>query len=347
MNLISGIKKWLEHPLTRGVDLDDSQMTEARRFIVKQNSFLLQIYQKWYSLIKETIPISSGNILELGSGAGFLEEHIPCLITSEIMFLNHCSVILDGQQLPFSAASLKAIVMTDVLHHIPNVRSFFSEATRVVPPGGVISMVEPWVSNWSSLIYLRLHHETFEPKAASWEFSSSGLLSGANMALPRIIFHRDRAAFEQEFPDWQVEYITPIMPFAYLASGGMSTRQLLPGWSFPLVIQQPLSRIHYANKRSSRIIEVSAKLFVSKYSEELRQFGRYRNVVISRRWMEVASSYSQERSLGKTFQYLLKALLVYPLQPLEVWAWLINNWLGIKIGSAHGERIFANGSKND
>jgi len=98
-----------------------------------------------------------------------------------------------------------------------------------------------------------------------------------------------------------------------------------------LVIQQPLSRIHYTNKRSSRVIEVSAKLFVSKYSEGLRQFGRYRNIVISRRWMEVASCYSQEHSLGKSLRYLLKALFIYPLQPLEVWAWLINSWFDIKI----------------
>jgi hypothetical protein len=39
---------------------------------------------------------------------------------------------------------------------------------------------------------------------------------GANDALPWIIFARDRLKFEQEFPDWRIETIKPIMPFRYL-----------------------------------------------------------------------------------------------------------------------------------
>ena len=53
--------------------------------------------------------------------------------------------------------------------------------------------------------------------------------------MPWIIFHRDRMMFEQEFPEWQVERVTPFMPFAYLLSGGVSLRQLMPGWSYKLV----------------------------------------------------------------------------------------------------------------
>jgi len=45
-----------------------------------------------------------------------------------------------------SDGSLRAIVMTDVLHHIPNVESFFAEAARCVRPGGVIVMIEPWLT---------------------------------------------------------------------------------------------------------------------------------------------------------------------------------------------------------
>jgi len=51
-------------------------------------------------------------------------------------------------------------------------------------------------------------------------------------AMPWIIFQRDRESFEREFPAWRVEHVTPIMPFAYLISGGASMRPLMPGWSF-------------------------------------------------------------------------------------------------------------------
>jgi glycosyltransferase involved in cell wall biosynthesis len=99
-----------------------------------------------------------------------------------------------------------------------------------------------------------------------------------------------------------------------------------------LPVEQPLARIYYTSERSSKGVEISAHQFVTKYSDELRQFGMYRNVVISRRWMEVARYYAQEHNLGKTAQYVIKGLSVHPFQPLEAWAWVINAWFGIKIG---------------
>jgi hypothetical protein len=95
-------------------------------------------------------------------------------------------------------------------------------------------MIEPWVTPWSRLIYTRLHHEPFEPNVVEWEFPRSGPLSGANGALPFIIFERDRLQFEREFPMWQIRTIRPMMPFCYLASGGVSWRSLMPGSTFKL-----------------------------------------------------------------------------------------------------------------
>src|SRR5207253_2508282 len=78
------------------------------------------------------------------------------------------------------------------------------------------------------------HHEPFQPETPSWELPSSGPLSSANGALPWVIFVRDRVKFTQEFPEWRVELIKPIMPFRYLLSGGVSLRGLAPGCSFGL-----------------------------------------------------------------------------------------------------------------
>ena len=46
------------------------------------------------------------------------------------------------------------------------------------------------------------------------------------------MFERDRTQFEREFPQWRIETITPLMPFRYLVSGGVSLRALMPGWTF-------------------------------------------------------------------------------------------------------------------
>jgi hypothetical protein len=123
-------------------------------------------------------------------------------------------------------------VLTDVLHHLPRVRSFFHEAQRSLRPSGVVAMVEPWVTNWSRLVYTRLHHEPFQPEAKEWEFPEAGPLSSANGALPWVVFDRDRHRFEREFPGLSIERVAPFMPFRYLVSGGVSLRTLMPAWTY-------------------------------------------------------------------------------------------------------------------
>ena len=89
-------------------------------------------------------------------------------------------------------------------------------------------MIEPWVTAWSRFVYQHLHHEPFCPEAEDWSFESTGSLSGANVAIPWIVFERDRRKFESEFPELVIEKIRPFLPFRYLVSGGISMRTLMP-----------------------------------------------------------------------------------------------------------------------
>jgi len=228
------LKKGLACRLTQGQDIDDPRIAQLRRQVIQKKSFLRQVYREWYAVITAILPEGERPVLELGSGAGFLSDFIPGLITSEIFYCPGLSAVLDGQALPFADGVLRGIVMTDVLHHLPQTRRFFAEATRCVQPDGVVVMLEPWVTPWSRLVYTRLHHEPFQPEAARWEFSSAGPLSGANGALPWIIFARDRTRFEAEFPKLRIQAIKPTMPFRYLVSGGVSLASLMPGWTFGL-----------------------------------------------------------------------------------------------------------------
>lgn len=100
-----------------------------------------------------------------------------------------------------------------------------------------------------------------------------------------------------------------------------------------LAVDIPLAIVYYdASGRSAKNLEGSAITFVKKYSEYLRQFGRFRNKVIGKRWMEVAAYFAREHAIGKVLQYVLRAVGTYPFQPVDLWAGLVNAWFGVKIG---------------
>jgi SAM-dependent methyltransferase len=218
----------LAHPLTRNLDIDDPRTTALRLRIVQEKRFLRRIYDDWYGMIRARIPSGRGYVVELGSGAGYFQQWVPEAIRTDVFLCPNVQLVMDARHLPFADGSIKAIAMTDVFHHIPQAELFLHEAVRCIRPGGRILMVEPWVSAWSKLIYRHLHHEPFVPEAVDWVIPASGPLSGANGALPWIVFVRDRQRLLAKFPEIQVEEIRPMMPFRYLVSGGVSMRSLMP-----------------------------------------------------------------------------------------------------------------------
>ncbi|MEW6348891.1 MAG: methyltransferase domain-containing protein [Thermodesulfobacteriota bacterium] len=235
MGVVQRFKTWLTHPLARGLDLDDPSTTVVRRRIIKEKAILRLVYEEWYRLIVESLPKGDAPILELGSGGGFLGELLPDLIATDILHVPFISAVADAHELPFRSGSLGSVVMVNVLHHLAGPRRFFEEAARCVQTGGRIVMIEPWVTRWSSFVFGRLHHEPFDPQARRWDFPSTGPLSGANGALPWILFQRDRDLFERILPQWRIESIRLGMPFRYLLSGGVSLRALVPTWSYGIL----------------------------------------------------------------------------------------------------------------
>jgi SAM-dependent methyltransferase len=227
-------------------DIDDPSVTSARAVQIRSNQVLASIYREWYELLLEAVgpATEQGRVLELGSGGGFLKDIEPRIITSDVMNLEGVDLQVDAVDLPFQDHSLDAIVMTNVLHHIPNVRRFFDEASRVLRSGGLIAMIEPWRSVTSRPVYRWIHHEPWRPNAPTWEFETSGPLSGSNQALPWILFVRDRGQMETEYPNISLLKVSPIMPVSYLASGGLTK----PG----LISEATFRRVRTLEKRLDR-----------------------------------------------------------------------------------------------
>ena len=216
------------------MSLDDPKTTELRTRIIREKGFLRQIYEEWYRLLIGHIPDEGGAVLEIGSGGGFLKEYHKDALASEVFFTPNVDVVFNAMTMPFKAASLRAILMVDVLHHIPEPALFFGGAARCMARGGRCLFIEPWNTPWARWVYQHLHHEPFNPDGG-WGIPSAGPLSGANGALPWIIVKRDCDLFCKRFPEWRISRVTPMMPFVYLLSGGVSLRSLMPAWTYPWI----------------------------------------------------------------------------------------------------------------
>lgn len=227
--MLSRLKSFLSHPLSRGLDIDSPEANSIRRRIIQKKPFLRSLYKSWYAEISNSLPKTLvGHVLEIGSGGGFLKEFVPDLIRSEILPIPGADILLDGRFLPFKENSLRGIVLVDVFHHLPGVSSFLENAAGCVKPGGVIVMLEPWSTIWSRFVYQYVHHEPFNDETKEWDFAEGGPLSQANSALPWIVFSRDKAKFKREYPTWRIQNLTLHTPFRYLISGGVSFISLSP-----------------------------------------------------------------------------------------------------------------------
>jgi SAM-dependent methyltransferase len=226
---------FFSHPATRGLDIDDPRLTIIRHRLLHQKKFLKRLYQDWYILIKDNLGDLNSHIIELGSGAGFLEDHISQVVKTDIFIHPFIQLSVDGMQLPFSQNCLDALVLLDVFHHLQNVNEFLHEAHRTLKIGGRIIMIEPWVTNWSKRAYSLINHEILDADTGSWQFKSTGPLSGSNQALPWIVFKRDSEKFYADHSHFQIIKIQVMMPFRYILSGGLSTWISLPEFLYPLV----------------------------------------------------------------------------------------------------------------
>lgn len=215
------------------MNLDSNTALLKHRKIIKTKGFLKQIYTDFYHSFQKT-RTPKGPIVEIGSGAGFIKEIIPRIITSDVIQGPEIDQVFSATKMPFKNNSVAAFFMINVLHHIKNAEKALQEMLRCLKSGGKIVMIEPYNSVLGGILYRYFHPERFDPRAG-WKVSGKGRMSDSNTALPWIIFVRDRAIFERKFPQLIITKITPHTPLRYIVSGGLSKFEFLPIIFYPLV----------------------------------------------------------------------------------------------------------------
>ena len=200
-----------------------SAITDSRLGFASRKPGVAELYREWYQLQRRYLSDAKGEILELGSGAGFIKEIIPTARTSELIPCKGVDLFINAFDVgEIFEAKLSNLLMANVFHHVCDSAAFLKSASKALMPGGRLVMVEPWVNVWSTICYRMVGHEPLDPNQKGWSFSSSDPLLDSNQAQAWIVFKRDNARFNKEFPELNIVSLQPIMPFSYLLSGGHS-----------------------------------------------------------------------------------------------------------------------------
>jgi SAM-dependent methyltransferase len=214
------------------------------------NRALRALYAEWYARVAAELPPAAlGPWVELGSGPGFARDFIADLTLTDVVRAPWHDREASAEALPFADGAGGALVLFDVLHHLPAPARFFAEAVRVLRPGGRIVMCEPYISPLSYPVYKLLHDEPLDMRAdplAAHDDAHAGAGGrdpfDSNQAIPTLLFGRARGAFAAAFPALAVRSVAYLAGPSYPASGGFSRGALLP-WPLWSALHQLESRL--------------------------------------------------------------------------------------------------------
>lgn len=245
---------FLKEPSLIGLRSGTPEFFARQKQIIAERPLLKRCYDDWYARMRadvKSVPVP-GALVELGSGGSYLKELEPELITSDVVD-GVADRVIDARQLPFADSSVRAVLLTHVLHHIPDLEAFFREAQRTLVPGGVISMIEVAHTPFARFFFKNFHHEPYLDQRREWTFDQNDSMMDSNQALSWMVLVRDRARFEALFPNLQIEAFAFAPWFTYLISGGVTMRDLVPRFLNPLLFglewlltpTRPLFALHW------------------------------------------------------------------------------------------------------
>jgi SAM-dependent methyltransferase len=222
----------LQHPDLKSFAMGSPEWFTAQRAMIDSKPAVKRCYDLWYSMLLEdadSVPpkYRAYPAVEIGSGLSYLRELRPEIIASDITPGN-VDLALDGCCLPFRDGSVRALLLTHVFHHIPDVAGFLREAERVLVPGGVISMVDETHTPFARFFFSVFHPEPYNDRAEEWSFPAGHTMLDSNQALAWMVFFRDRALLRQIAPRLTLERWSYLPWFSYLLSGGVNLRSLIP-----------------------------------------------------------------------------------------------------------------------
>jgi len=204
---------------------------EEHRRAFLQNEPLRKLYAEWYGRIGQSLPPAGlGPVLELGSGPGLAADFLPDVMLTDVVRAPWHQLSVAAENLPFKDGAVGAVVLFDVLHHLPSPERFFREAMRALSPGGRVLICDPYISPLSYPVFGWLHEEGFDfsvdPFEPQWP-EGKDPFSG-NQAVATQLFFRKLAEFQRRFPGLQLLSRERFAGPSYPLAGGFGRKPFVP-----------------------------------------------------------------------------------------------------------------------
>lgn len=214
----------------------DRAATVRNRARLRANKNLLFWYRELYRDQFKDFPNPAAlSILEIGSGTSPLKQFLSNVVTSDVLDLEYLDLVFDCHEIDRLDAikdnSLDVITVTNVLHHLKSPIVFLNAAAAKLKPGGKVIATEPFFSVLSTPVFKYLHHEPVAFRVSEPELSEvQGPLASANIALPWLIFFRNREWLQRlndnyDVGNLSIRYFTAL---SYMITGGISHRLPVP-----------------------------------------------------------------------------------------------------------------------
>lgn len=233
------LRRLLALPEIAAVDVDGVDRLEVHAAVLERKPMLAAVFRECHELMlgldRRMFGDTPGQRVELGAGVAPIAMTYPEVLATDVVPSPGLDAVIDAQAMDLTDGSVRALYGQNCFHHFPDPQRFLAEAVRVVAPGGGVVLIEPYYGPVASRVYRRLFaSEDFDKAMPGWRTDATGPMHGANQALSYIVFERDRALFEREFPSLELVVTFPLSNYLrYLLSGGLNFRQLAPTLAEP------------------------------------------------------------------------------------------------------------------
>lgn len=228
------LRRLLSLPEVEAAAIDGEERLAVHARMLARKKLLREVFNDMHREMRALDEAHFGDTpglrVELGAGIAPMRGTFPDILATDVVAGAHLDRLLDAQAMDVPDASLRTVYAQNTFHHLPEPRRFFAELVRALHPGGGAILVEPHHGPFAAALYPRLFRtEGYDKFFPAWEVPMDGPMSGANQALSHVVFRRDRAVFEREFPKLQIVEQRPMTSaLRYLLSGGLNFRQLVP-----------------------------------------------------------------------------------------------------------------------